>query len=113
MNTNITNRVAEIRKSRGISASDLARRVNVSRQTIYAIEAGTYVPNTEVSLQLARELEVSVDDLLDSPFTQIGTVDQIVESLEESRETYGFSNLVLFDGDFEAYAPVVARLAGR
>jgi molybdate-binding protein/DNA-binding XRE family transcriptional regulator len=37
--------------------------VNVSRQTIYAIEAGTYVPNTEVALHLAHELEVSVDEL--------------------------------------------------
>jgi molybdate-binding protein/DNA-binding XRE family transcriptional regulator len=35
----------------------------VSRQTIYAIEAGTYVPNTEVALNLARELEVTVDEL--------------------------------------------------
>jgi molybdate-binding protein/DNA-binding XRE family transcriptional regulator len=35
----------------------------VSRQTIYAIESGTYVPNTEVALNLARQLEVSVDDL--------------------------------------------------
>jgi putative molybdopterin biosynthesis protein len=61
--TNIKNQVAEIRKSRGISASDLARRVNVSRQTIYAIEAGTYVPNTEVALRLAQELEVTVDSL--------------------------------------------------
>src|SRR5215831_19045127 len=63
MNINITNRVAEIRKSRGISASDLARRVNVSRQTIYAIEGGTYVPNTEVALRMAQELEVTVDEL--------------------------------------------------
>ena len=46
-----------------MGASDLARRVNVSRQTIYAIEAGTYVPNTEVALNLARELEVTVDEL--------------------------------------------------
>jgi molybdate-binding protein/DNA-binding XRE family transcriptional regulator len=46
-----------------VGAADLARRVNVSRQTIYAIEAGTYVPNTEVALNLARELEVTVDEL--------------------------------------------------
>jgi molybdate-binding protein/DNA-binding XRE family transcriptional regulator len=37
--------------------------VNVSRQTIYAIEAGTYVPNTELALHMARELEVTVDEL--------------------------------------------------
>jgi putative molybdopterin biosynthesis protein len=59
----VENRLAQVRKSRGVSASDLARRVHVSRQTIYAIEAGTYVPNTEVALHLARELEVTVDEL--------------------------------------------------
>jgi putative molybdopterin biosynthesis protein len=61
--TRVENRLAQIRKSRGVGASDLSRRVHVSRQTIYAIEAGTYVPNTEVALNLARELEVNVDDL--------------------------------------------------
>lgn len=59
----IENRLAEVRKSRGIGASDLARRANVSRQTIYAIETGTYVPNTEVALLLARELDVTVNEL--------------------------------------------------
>src|SRR5437868_11679119 len=61
--TRVENRLAEIRKGRGVGASDLARRVRVSRQTIYAIEAGTYVPNTEVALNLARELEVTIDEL--------------------------------------------------
>lgn len=63
MSATIENRLAQIRKKRGAGASDLARRVGVSRQTIYAIEAGTYVPNTEVALRLARELEVGVDEL--------------------------------------------------
>src|SRR6202163_3924830 len=61
--TRVENRLAQVRKSRGVGTSDLARRVQVSRQTIYAIEAGTYVPNTEEALNLARELEVSVDEL--------------------------------------------------
>jgi molybdate-binding protein/DNA-binding XRE family transcriptional regulator len=59
----VENRLEQIRKRRGVGASDLARRVKVSRQTIYAIEAGTYVPNTEVALRLARELEVGVEEL--------------------------------------------------
>lgn len=63
MKPRVDNRVEQIRKSRGVGASDLARRVHVSRQTIYAIEAGTYVPNTEVALHLARELEVTIDEL--------------------------------------------------
>ena len=35
----------------------------MSRQTIYAIEAGTYIPNTEVALKLARELKTTVEEL--------------------------------------------------
>jgi len=53
----------EIREQRGISAARLAKLANVSRQTIYAIEAGDYVPNTTLALQLARILEVRVEDL--------------------------------------------------
>src|SRR5258708_10886249 len=73
MKTRVRNRLAEIRKSRGVSASDLARRVRVSRQTIYAIEAGTYVPNTEVALHLARELEVTVEELFSLPEESVDT----------------------------------------
>ena len=57
------NRLKEIRERTGTSAADLARRVGVSRQTIYAIEAGTYVPNTTTALLLARELGASVEEL--------------------------------------------------
>lgn len=73
----IENRLAKIRKSRGIGASDLARRVNVSRQTIYAIEAGTYVPNTEVALHLAQELEVTVDELFSLRASEHRTPDSV------------------------------------
>jgi molybdopterin molybdotransferase/putative molybdopterin biosynthesis protein len=59
--------LATIRKARGIGAAELARKVGVTRQTIYAIEAGTYVPNTEVTLQLGRELEVTVEELFSLP----------------------------------------------
>ena len=63
MKTSVKNRLSEIRKRRSVTAAVLARCVQVSRQTIYAIEGGTYVPNTEVALNLARELEVTVEEL--------------------------------------------------
>lgn len=53
----------KIRRGRGLGATEIARLVGVSRQTIYAIESGDYVPNTAVALQLARVLEVTVEDL--------------------------------------------------
>jgi molybdate-binding protein/DNA-binding XRE family transcriptional regulator len=57
------NRLAGTRKARGVSAVDLAAQVGVTRQAIYAIEAGTYMPNTAVALRLARVLDTSVEDL--------------------------------------------------
>jgi molybdate-binding protein/DNA-binding XRE family transcriptional regulator len=61
--TDIENNLARLREKRGISAAGLARLVSVSRQTIYAMEAGSYVPNTAVALKLARVLETNVEDL--------------------------------------------------
>lgn len=59
----IENHLAELRKKRGLTASEVAQAVGVSRQTVYAIEAGSYVPNTAVALKLARLFEVSVEDI--------------------------------------------------
>src|SRR5438046_1426881 len=59
----IETRVAAARQQRGIAAAALARLAGVSRQTIYAIEAGTYVPNTAVALKLARALDSTVERL--------------------------------------------------
>ena len=59
----VKNSVAAVRERRALSVATLAKSVGVSRQTIYSIEAGTYVPNTAVSLRLARELGVSLEDL--------------------------------------------------
>jgi putative molybdopterin biosynthesis protein len=58
-----SNRLREIRDRRRMPAAQLARQAGVTRQTIYAIEAGNYVPNTTVALQLARLLEVRIEDL--------------------------------------------------
>jgi DNA-binding XRE family transcriptional regulator len=40
----IENRLAEFRRKRGIPAASLALSAGVTRQTIYAIEAGSYIP---------------------------------------------------------------------
>jgi len=45
----------------------LAATVGIGRQALYAIQAGSYVPNTAVALRLARALQVSVEDLFTLP----------------------------------------------
>jgi len=61
--TDVVNRLRPVRESRGFSASDLAQRAGVSRQTIYSIEEGTFLPNTAIALKLARILDVTVEEL--------------------------------------------------
>ena len=42
----------------------------------------------------------------------IGTVDQLIEDLHARRERWGVSYYVIFEPYVDAFAPVVARLAG-
>ena len=63
MEMEIRNNLARVRQRRGQSAADLAKKVGISRQTIYAMEHGSYIPNTAVALKLAQALAVRVEDL--------------------------------------------------
>ena len=67
--TSVRNHLSEIRQQRGLSAAELAAKTGLTRQTIYAIEAGSYVPNTTAALRLAQVLGVGVEELfhLDEP----------------------------------------------
>ena len=47
-----------------------------------------------------------------SPFALVGPVDKIVDELRERRERWGFSYVIVGQDDVEAFAPVVAQLAG-
>ena len=57
------NQIRALRKERGISQEDLARRCGVSRQTINAIENNKYDPTLSLAFRLAAQLEVTVDEL--------------------------------------------------
>jgi hypothetical protein len=47
------------------------------------------------------------------PSVAVGPADRVAEELQLRRDRYGFSYLVVADGDMDAFAPVVDRLAGR
>ena len=59
----MTNRIKELRKQKGYRQEDLAEALNVSRQTIIAIENDKYNPTLELAMKLARYLDTSVEDL--------------------------------------------------
>jgi probable F420-dependent oxidoreductase len=51
--------------------------------------------------------------VLAMPSVVAGPADRVAEELQHRRERYGLSYLMVADGDIEAFAPVVERLAGR
>jgi putative molybdopterin biosynthesis protein len=59
----IRNNLGELRRKRGLSAAELAAQIGVTRQTVYSMEAGSYVPNTLVALKLARVLGAAVEEM--------------------------------------------------
>ena len=59
----LQNKVAEIRKQKGLSQADLAKLVGVSRNTISSIETGQYEPTAKLALLLAVALEVTFEEL--------------------------------------------------
>lgn len=59
----IQSRLGELRRRRGVPVAKLAASAGVSRQTIYSIEDGSFVPNTAVALALAKILETTVEEL--------------------------------------------------
>ena len=100
--------LAELRTKRGLGAQQLAAKVGISRQTVYAIEAGTYVPNTAVSLKLALALETTVEEIF-----QIANEDQVPDEIAEAT-VLGYSEsmapgqpmrLCSVDGHIVAVAP--------
>ena len=61
---------------------------------------------------MAPGFGVSAEDAKTIPMVLVGTEDAICEQLHHHRETYGTSYIVIHDGEIEAMAPIVARLAG-
>jgi len=57
--------------------------------------------------------QLSVEEILQSPYALVGTVDQLVEDLQARRMRWGLSYFVTHEPYVDALAPVVARLAGR
>lgn len=47
----------------GLRQEDLAAELNVSRQTIIAIENDKYNPTLELAMKLAKKLKTTVDEL--------------------------------------------------
>ena len=65
-----------------------------------------------VATVMAAGVGAEPKDILAMPHFLIGTVDEVVDDLQRRRERYGISYVIVPGEADEAFAPVVARLAG-
>jgi len=61
------NRLRVLRAERGWSQQDLAERIEVSRQSVNAIETGKYEPSLPLAFRLAELFDRSIEDIFVSP----------------------------------------------
>lgn len=59
----MNNRMRELRESQGWSQGELGERLEVSRQTINALETGKYDPSLPLAFRIARLFELSIEDV--------------------------------------------------
>ena len=59
------NDLRERREREGKSQADLAAAVDVTRQSINAIERGRYDPSLELAFKLARHYDCAIEDIFD------------------------------------------------
>ena len=61
------NRLKMLRAERDWSQSDLAERLEVSRQSVNAIETGRYDPSLPLAFRIAELFELAIEDIFTSP----------------------------------------------
>ena len=64
-------KILELRKKKGFSQEELGERINVTRQTISNWELGETSPNPEQLKLLSKELNISIDELLDNDIKNV------------------------------------------
>ena len=61
------NRLKVLRAERDWSQSGLADRLEVSRQSVNAIETGRYDPSLPLAFKIAELFELAIEDIFTSP----------------------------------------------
>lgn len=63
------NRLRVLRAEYGWSQADLAERLQVSRQTVNAIETGKYDPSLPLAFKIARLFGLTIEDIFEDENT--------------------------------------------
>ena len=64
------NRLKALRAERGWSQVDLADRLEVSRQSVIAIETGRYDPSLPLAFKIAELFGLAIEEVFTSPSSE-------------------------------------------
>jgi probable F420-dependent oxidoreductase len=108
--------------------SDITAEVTAQKLSWVRDTAGERFPDLELNIvvlrvvetddrekaahQLAQEMDLSPDEVLESPHVLLGTPDEMADTLRERRSRFGISYISVTEDGLEPFAPVIARLAG-
>jgi len=59
----VLNSLRDLRAERGWSQADLADKLNVSRQTVNALETGRYDPSLPLAFAIAKLFKLKIEDI--------------------------------------------------
>lgn len=59
----LNNRVKELRARHDLTQGKLAEKVDVTRQTVAAVEKGEYVPSLLLALNICRTFELPMEEV--------------------------------------------------
>ncbi|MEM8978148.1 MAG: helix-turn-helix transcriptional regulator [Pseudomonadota bacterium] len=59
------NRMRELRKLKGTSQAELAKSLNVSRQTVNALERGRYDPSLHLAFNIAGYFGLKIEEIFE------------------------------------------------
>ncbi len=59
----INNNIGQIRMRRKLTQEELAQAVNVSRQTIIALEKGNYIPSLLLAMSISRYFGLTIEKI--------------------------------------------------
>lgn len=116
----IGNRIIELRKKKGWSQTELAKKVEASREVIGKYERDEAQPSVETAKKIADALDVTLDYLVDEE--ALPTFDKVTvgrlkstQSLDEENRRHVFAMLDAFLRDYKAkktYATLSVFLGG-
>lgn len=103
----------QLRQNQSLSQEELARALNVSRQSIISLERGEYLPSAPVLIALMEFFNCALPDLIDGVKIQAKSIEEPREGGDENMQLAPWSPFQAIDRMHEEMSELITRNFGR